>query len=391
MATKDIVLGISKETDERLSIDCSKSRRVLICGKTGTGKSYTMGVLLEEAASLDDTIMLVVDPQGIFWTMSQPNDKQQDEVYDWGHIPKGMPVTILVPGDPVERYGGYEIIERMKDRGVKFESLRLNPSDLSEEMWLDLFDLNINELGGIVLSKAVRLSRKRLKKDFFIADIMEQVKNISALDVTKEATIRKLEMASDWGIFEDVAYRELSEVLSTSAVNILDLSTVDQTRYGLRNLIVAVLTRVLFKQRTVARRAEALGLGHSMPKVWLAIDEAHNFCPSGRSSLSKEILIRWAKEGRQPGLSLVVASQQPSAIDSEVLTQCDLHIIHKITAKDDVKAINALSEDYMDQDIKNYITRLKKVGEAVIIDDSKEKVGIGQIRPRLSDHGGDSG
>ena len=57
-------------------------------------------------------------------------------------------------------------------------------------------------------------------------------------------------------------------------------------------------------------------------RVWVLIDEAHQFVPSGKTTLAKEALIRWTKEGRQPGLSLAVASQQPSAIDSEVITRC---------------------------------------------------------------------
>jgi hypothetical protein len=59
------------------------------------------------------------------------------------------------------------------------------------------------------------------------------------------------------------------------------------------------------------------------------------------------MLIRWVKEGRQPGLSLVVATQQPAAIDAELLTQCDIIISHKITAWDDVFALNRLSATYM--------------------------------------------
>jgi hypothetical protein len=37
------------------------------------------------------------------------------------------------------------------------------------------------------------------------------------------------------------------------------------------------------------------------------------------------------KEDRQPGLSLVVAWQQPSALDMEVLSQCDAIISHALT------------------------------------------------------------
>ena len=125
-----------------------------------------------------------------------------------------------------------------------------------------------------------------------------------------------------------------------------------------------------------------------MKKVWLAIDEAHNFCPSVRSTLSKDILIRWAKEGRQPGLSLVVASQQPSAIDAEILTQCGIRIVHRITSKDDYRAIDALSQDYLSEGLPNRIKQLNGPGQTLLIDDDRESVIPVQVRPRQSLHGG---
>jgi hypothetical protein len=120
----------------------------------------------------------------------------------------------------------------------------------------------------------------------------------------------------------------------------------------------------------------------------MLIDEAHQFVPAGRSTLAKEALIRWAKEGRQPGLSLVVASQQPSAIDAEVLTQCDIILGQKLTNSADIQAINSLSQDYMGGELKTYIRKLERRGEAVLVDDEQERVVMTQIRPRKSYHGG---
>ncbi|MBA7554727.1 hypothetical protein ES705_47358 [subsurface metagenome] len=295
---------------------------------------------------------------------------------DWNSEPKKFGVNILVPGDPVERYGGRDIIDEMENRGVRFQSLLLNPSDVSAEMWCDLFNLDINELMGILLFKIVRNCKQKLKKDFFIEDMIKEIESARALDATKEAVIRKLEI---W------------EIVSLTEINVLDLSTIEQARYGLRNLVVGVLARFIFNQRTVARRREALGLSSTLPKVWFAIDEAQNFCPSGKSSLAKDILIRWAKEGRQPGLSLLVASQQPSAIDKEILTQCGLKIIHRITSRDDRKAINAISEDYLDKFLENDLKKVTKIGEALFIDDEKEHAELVKVRPRMSEHGGRGG
>jgi DNA helicase HerA-like ATPase len=387
-----ILLGKQIDSGELVYIPCSKSQRILVCGKTGTGKSYTMGVLIEELASLGNDIVMVLDPQGIYWTMSQPSVSSQkaDALWEWDRAPRGFRVNLLVPGDPVERYGGQDVVQEMENRGAQVRSLRINPADLSPEMWCDLFDLDINQLQGIMLFKAVRECHRRLGRDFLLDDIAAEVVKISGLDQTKEAIQRKIDMAHDWQLFEESQYKELWEILQPEAVNVVDLSVIAQGRYGLRNMIVAVLTNFIFRARTLARRREELGLGSDVRKVWLFIDEAHNFCPSGKSTLSKEILIRWAKEGRQPGVSLVVASQQPSAIDSEVLTQCGIRIVHRITSKDDYKAVDSLSQDFLSDGLGPLIKRLTNPGETVVIDDERESVVAVRVRPRQSSHGGSS-
>jgi DNA helicase HerA-like ATPase len=387
-----LLLGQDMDDRSSVHIPADMSQRILVCGKTGTGKSYTLGVLVEELASIGRDIILVVDPQGIFWSMVQPNDspREVDALWDHGREPRGFPVNLLVPGDPVERYGEAEIVEEMERRGIHIQSLRLNPSDLSPEMWCDLFDLDINELQGIMLFKAVRQCIQRLGRDFMLDDLAAEITRLRGLDQTKEALGRKMEMAHDWQIFEEHRYREVWEILQPDAVNVLDLSVIGQGRYGLRNLVVAVLATFIFRMRTVARRREALGLPSGIPKVWLVIDEAHNFCPSGRSTLSKDILVRWAKEGRQPGLSLVVASQQPAAIDAEILTQCGIRIVHRITSRDDFRAIDSLSQDYLAEGLPARIKQLTSPGQTLLIDDERESVIPVQVRPRQSCHGGGS-
>jgi DNA helicase HerA-like ATPase len=389
---RDIVLGTDVESGQPILIRADRSQRILVCGKTGTGKSYTLGVMIEELAGIGSDIVVVVDGQGIFWTMAEPNPvtRETDGLWGFDRAPRGFPVNLMVPGDPVERFGGRDILDEMERRGIQVQGIRLNPSDLTPEMWCDLFDLDINELQGILLFKAVRQCWKRLGRDFFIDDISAEVTRMAALDQTKEAVLRRMDMATDWQIFEETAYREIWEILRPDAINVLDLSVIAQGRYGLRNLVIAVLANFIFRKRTIARRREALGLSSDTKKFWLVIDEAHNFCPSGRSTLAKEILIRWAKEGRQPGLSLMVASQQPAAIDSEILTQCGIRVVHRITSREDFKAVDALSQDYLAEGLPTRIKQLAGPGQTLVIDDERESVVLAQVRPRQSQHGGGS-
>jgi len=132
-------------------------------------------------------------------------------------------------------------------------------------------------------------------------------------------------------------------------------------------------------------------------KTWACSRKAALYSPCGSITTilafgkepdESDILIRWAKEGRQPGLSLVVASQQPSAIDAEILTQCGIRIVHRITSKDDYRAIDALSQDYLSEGLPNRIKQLNGPGQTLLIDDDRESVIPVQVRPRQSLHGG---
>lgn len=382
-----LYIGQEIEDKEDVYIDASSARSILACGKRGTGKSYTLGNVVEEIhTETDDIVPLVIDPMGIYWTMAEENDDQRDLLWDWGVTEQGFPVNLLVPGDPADRYGD-DIVREFRSRGIDLNPLLLNPSDMTPDGWCELFDLNINKPMGITLYRAIR----ELNEDdtpFYLPDIINKVEmDGSSSDRTKEALLNRLEMARDWDIFAD-KYQDVWKTFDENRINVLDVSVLDPGQYGLRNLVVDVLGKELFRQRQDARRREEMGLRVEIPKVWLFIDEAHNFVPSGSSSLAKDMLIRWVKEGRQPGLSIVVASQQPSAIDSEVLSQCDITLCHKITTKEDIRSLDKLSQDYMGSNLKTYVRQIDNVGEAVFVDDDEETVQMVKIRPRKSQHGG---
>lgn len=383
-----LFVGRDIKDNDSVYIDASKSRPILICGKRGSGKSYTLGVIAEEICSLEreNVIPLIVDPMGIYWCMCEPNSLQRDVLWEWGLSEASHRVSLLIPGAPEEHMGA-EVVLEMKKRGVCFRSLRINASEMSPDLWCDLWGLNINDVQGIGLYRAV-LHLRRTKSFFTIKDIREEIEFDSRIkDVTKQALFNKLEMLAEWNIFSE-EYFPLEKLLDPSCVNVLDLSTLGGGRQDLRNLIVSVLCKNIFSRRIKARKREELGIDSEFPHVWLMIDEAQNFIPSGKTSLSKDILIRWVKEGRQPGLSFVAATQQPSALDNEILSQCDIIMSHKITMKDDVDALNRLSQDYMGNEFKTFIRKIQRVGEVVLVDDEKERVSMVQIRPRRSRHGG---
>lgn len=384
----ELLLGKDAREGEPVYLRFSGSRALLICGKRGSGKSYTLGVLVEELlAARDAPTVIIVDPMGIYHTMRRRNDSQADELYRWGLNPHAYPVRLLVPGDLTELYDP-EVLAELRRSELEVAQLRLNASDLSADAWCDLWDFSANEPRGIVLFRAVqKLTAK--KRPFTVDDVIREVElDGKALDVTKEAVVGRLMVAQAWRIFADSGYLPLHDQFRRGCVNVLDVSRLEPGPRQRRNLVVSVLARNFFRQRSDERLREEFGLPTALGPIWLAIDEAHQFVPAGSGSLAKEHIIRWVKEGRQPGLSIVVATQQPSALDAEVLSQCDTILCHKLTTKEDIASLNRLSQDYMGAELRTFVRNLSRTGEAVLVDDERESITTIVVRPRQSQHGG---
>src|SRR5436305_1376166 len=139
-----LFLGKDIRENAPIYLDILGSRAMLICGKRGSGKSYTMGVIIEELLNQPEPVIpIVIDPMGIYHTMSNRNTIQSGDLYSWGLNSRAYQTRLLIPGEPDQLYDP-EVLEAMKVRGLEIVPLRLNPADLSPDGWCDLFDLNIN-------------------------------------------------------------------------------------------------------------------------------------------------------------------------------------------------------------------------------------------------------
>jgi DNA helicase HerA-like ATPase len=114
-----------------------------------------------------------------------------------------------------------------------------------------------------------------------------------------------------------------------------------------------------------------------------------NFC-KGTTPASKA-LITILREGRQPGISLVLATQQPGKIHTDVITQSDVVIAHRLTANIDVEALGLLMQSFMREGLDKQINILpRESGAAVVFDDANERIFPIRVRPRYTWHGGES-
>jgi len=86
--------------------------------------------------------------------------------------------------------------------------------------------------------------------------------------------------------------------------------------------------------------------------VWMFIDEAHMFLPRDGETPATGVLVNeWLRQGRQPGLSVVLATQRPAAF----IPDCDVperyYNMPPPDSADDIIALEAIHPTYMREGI----------------------------------------
>lgn len=364
-------------------LDVLRPHIIILCGKRGQGKSYSLGIMAEEIMKLSDDVRknlcaIMIDTQGIFWTMKSPNEKEAPLLMQWNLKARGFSVNVYVPEGQVKLFS---------EAGVEFDgSFSFLPSELSSEDWISLFDFDPNEPLGILLQRVVN----KLNQPYSMDDVIDKIHDERGFENEKLALENRFEAAKTWGIFGEA---KMPEILEPGKITILDVSLTPQ---NVRALLIAIASRKIFAERTKARRKEELAEVEGVkikktPLCWVLIDEAHNFIPDKGNPPSLGILLKLVREGRQPGISLVLATQRPNKLHSEALAQCDMIISHRLTAKADIDALRAIMQTYMLYDIARYINDLPKLkGVALILDDNSERLYTIRFRPRHSWHAGAS-
>jgi len=372
-----------------VNIDVLRPHIVLICGKRGYGKSYTIGVFIEEISNLEDKVknnlgILIFDTLGIYWTTRSKDNKNLNQLNRWGLKPKGFDIDLFVPKKYVEDY---------KKKKIQVKGFSIRVSELTPFHWCQLFNIKATDPFGIVLTRAV-LNLKKANKNFSISDLLECIRNDKrSNEQVKGAAENFLTTAESWGVFDKFGI-PITNLVRRGIVTILDISHLPNPT--LKDIVASIIGEKIFEERVKERKVhEQIKMGvdvkeKGMPMVWMAIDEAQLFMPSDKKTLGKNVFINeWMRQGRQPGLSLVMATQRPSALESEVLSHSDIIICHRLTAQEDIDALSKIRPTYMHGNIKDSI---KKVGDergvAFIVDDTSESSHIIKIRPRLSWHGG---
>jgi len=398
-----IQMGQTTSLSNPVYMDVAGAHVVFIVGKRGSGKSYSMGAIAEGLSDLPLEIkqnlsIVLLDTMGIYWTMKYPNFQDAELLKQWNFQAKPLDVKIYTPS------GFYNAF---KDEGIPTDfPFSIRPLDVGPEDWCLSFEINPNSAEGVLLTKIIQdLNNK--EESYDIDEIIEEVKADEESDhVVKSIIVNQFEKARGWGIFSKEG-TPLKELVAPGQVTVLDVSPYATMASGwaIKALAVGLISKNLFNQRMIARKAEEFKTVDAAmhyfsrkteekmeePLVWLALDEAHELLPREGKTAATDALITILREGRQPGISLILASQQPGKIHTDVMTQSDIVIAHRVTAKIDVDALGQLMQSYMRQGLDQEINMLPPLkGSAVVFDDFNERIFPIQVRPRFTWHGGGS-
>lgn len=356
-----------KTVDVYLSVNGLR-RHVAVIAQTGAGKSYTVGVILEELMRLGATA-IVLDPHADYVFLSRDRDMRRHPYSDR--------VVIFRNPNSTGRYDPSQL-DSVKELTVKFSELSIELiAQIAEipEKWT-----NVRE--------AIREAVKKLQKQegykiegYEIEDLLKALKEMSngkgEESRSAEKAYHHLLRLRKFKVFGARTTSVKDELLRLGQVSVLDLSGLNDSS---QDYIVNWVLEEVFRLRQT---------GEFPWPVFVVIEEAHRFVPSksqGRRTMSSSIIETIATEGRKFGVFLILVTQRPSRINADALSQCNSQIILRITNPHDQRAVAEASERLgaeMMQDLPGL-----NVGEAVIVGELTRVPVIVKVKRRMTREGG---
>lgn len=418
--------GLRDMYDGNVWLDIKLPHVIFICGKRGSGKSYDLGVIAE-GLSLSDGFnittkkkgitTIIFDTQNQFWSLDTPpshklpeDESQLKELESWRLYPTGIETIKLYMPKGDEKIVGKEI------------EFVITPSDVDAEDWCGLLQVDrytpmgqcirnvfrkVTSVGYSYISQNTKEEYIEPKKDYEIADLVNCLKyDPEIADLmqrpTRDAVLWRLESLMDSKLFGKGGFN-IEDILIPGQLSVFLLRNLDDAT---KALVVSIITKRIFNvmgsyhaRRKVARRHGQTITDTTLPMgVWTIIDEAHVVCPTEQNTAAKPALIEYVKRGRDAGLSLVLATQQPSAVDSAVLSQVDLSIVHRLVLDSDIAAATSRFPARFPSLVKlgerdigdpKTLIRILDEGEALVGDAESERGFIIRVRPRITAHAGD--
>ncbi len=430
-----LYLGRIAETGPMRQVYFSSSKEfvVLLNGKRGSGKSHTLGVILEGLATREanSTIashstrraVLLLDPMGNFWTTAHlarqdggPRAREQFAALEgWRCQPEPLNVSVWLPAG-----------HKTNNHPAEVREFRIRISDLDAADLADLLGTNlVRDPQGAALSEAYEAVQE-LRGDgtYRLSDLVNHLDTLKGggsdhADGTLRALIRSLRALERQDVFSGEG-TPLTDLLQPGLLSVLMLPL--SVGPDLRRVVTRLLIRRILKEREeasqilqrlsvetalppVERQRLQQDVDSRVPRTVLALDEAQELLGEDGGE-AREALEAFCLLGRNYGLSLLLATQRPtaSALSTKVRSQVDLCMTHRLLTQEDIDISerNLLGiyprEVMLGHEALDYhqLVRALEPGQAIVSashatagGEPLQRVFALQVRPRISVHGGE--
>lgn len=288
------------------------NRHTFWCGQSGSGKTYALGVLLEQVLLHTRLPIVILDPNSDFLRLGEVRD---DAPAAEASELSSRDVRVLSPAARTENHG----VDRLSVSYVDMD-VRSRAAVLQMDPVLDADDFNaVLHAEGLLLADTTRplVERLRSNDDPAFRRIATRLENLGI---------------ADWDLW---AYgdRDLNQVLDERA----DATVVDLGRFSSPAQMQAAALSAL--DHLWARRDERVGR-------LVVIDEAHNLCsPDAATPLERLLsdrIVQLAAEGRKYGIWLLLSTQRPSKLHPNVISQCDNLALMKMSSPRDLAELGQI-------------------------------------------------
>lgn len=373
---------ISQESVANIDGNKFFQRHAVIVGGTGSGKSWTVASILEQASKLKSVDAIVFDLHGEY----SPLGELQNVLLMKVAGPAGKPSdgnTVFLPYWLL----GYEEIEALlldrSDVNAPNQARALFDSILKHKNAFLTNSKHATEYAGITVDSPLPYDIENVLLEL---DAKDEEKLPGARPGTEKAGplngkltrfLQRLRskradkrlnfMFNDdaslrqYGWFEGFA-ESLIGFHSGKGLKIIDFSEVPSDVLPLITGLVARLIFSLQQWMDVERRHP----------VALFCDEAHLYIPNNAQGAMEErglkAFERIAKEGRKYGVALVVISQRPADVNKTVLSQCGNFIAMRLSNPDDQNVIKHLFPDSMGEFAE--ALPILDIGEGLVVGDA---------------------
>ena len=333
------------EVDAKVSLTRLLQKHFAILAMSGSGKSHLASVLLEELL-----------------------DRKQDQ----GRV---AVVVIDIHGE----YAGFVTDPKFgsKTKIVEGKDIKIPLRKISPEIMIQWMKGIKGDVQGEALKSAYFSALKKAGRGnpFGLKKLFEEVMGSNEKDPTKNALKRAIfELRRQKIISKSRENPNLNEDVKPGELLILDFSSIDSQRK--KQIAVAIIAKKLFTLRRAGK----------IPPFLLLVEEAHNFAKEkaeASEAISKPIIETIAREGRKFGASLGLITQRPVNLSTTALSQCNTHIILRVTNPNDLDHIQKSAEG-IDSRVVSSITSLK-VGEGIVVGEAVNYPIFVKFRDRKSE------